>query len=115
MWEWSGPYRQCLTVLPVVRTVLIFPLTPASAFPGLPGSEVFVDQFPVAPIDSTQSDSTGFFQIALPVGAYSVILREAGRLYVRTATSNYANLGQADVSAGAVTARALWLTYKASF
>ena len=76
---------------------------------------MFVDSFPVAPVDSTRSDSTGFFEVALPVGSYSLILREAGRLYVRTPTSNYANLGQADVVAGAVTARGLWLTYMASF
>lgn len=115
VWEWKGPFPQCGSVKAVVRTVLVYPLTPASAFPGLAGSAVFVDSFPVAPVDSTRSDSTGFFEVALPVGSYSLILREAGRLYVRTPTSNYANLGQADVVAGAVTARGLWLTYMASF
>ena len=115
VWEWKGPFPQCGSVKAVVRTVLVYPLTPAAAFPGLAGSAVFVDSFPVAPVDSTRSDSAGFFEVALPVGSYSLILREAGRLYVRTQTSNYANLGQADVVAGAVTARGLWLTYMASF
>lgn len=115
VWDWRGQFPQCGTVEAVSRLVLIFPLTAAASLPGLAGDEYFVDVFPGVPLDSARSDSAGFFEVALPVGNYTVVVREANRLYVRVSTANFANIGEVAVVPAVVTVRNVWLTYRATF
>lgn len=120
-WEWVGNFQpapqgvSCATVSPVSRTILIFPLLPASVFPGLAISTFLVDSIPAVPIDSTRSDSSGFFQVSLPAGSYSLITREGSKYYVRVPTTDYAYIGRSDVAAGQVTRLIVQINYRASF
>lgn len=118
VWEWVGDFGStapCGTVMPVARTLLVYPLTAVAAVPGLGPQDYFVSAFPGSPIDSVRSDTTGFFELTLPPGSYSVILRQGARLYVRVGTLNIANIGQVDVSTGSVRLMQATINDRASF
>lgn len=121
VWEWIGDFQPgsqreaCGTVSPAVRTILIYPVLPAGAFPGLATSAYLVDSIPGTPVDSARSDSTGFFQAALPTGAYSLVTREGAKYYVRVPTNDFAYIGRIDVTAGQVTKTIVHISYQASF
>lgn len=118
VWEWVGDFSSrsgCGTVTAVARTILVYPLTPAAALPGLPGDAYWSNTFPGSPIDSVRSDSAGFMQITLLPGSYSLVMRDGARYYVRIPTLSYDAIGRVDVTVGAVSRIAVTINDRASF
>ena len=125
VWFWRGNFKNndpnygCGggTVRPVERLVLIYEeaIWPddvvASEDP--PGQGFFAGiRTPV--VDSVPTDSLGFFEIPLPVGRYSLFVREDSLYYARGGAPNRA-IGLIEVPEGGVDRVQIDLKYKAAF
>ena len=121
VWEWVGFHggsnggTSCGTVTAVVRTLLVYPLTPRSAVPGLDQFTFLVGAMPGAPLDSVRSDSSGFYQLSLPPGTFSLVVREGTAFYVNVESTSFANVGQITVLFGTVSRVQVDIVYRASF
>lgn len=123
VWEWVGDFQlhgvadqSCYSITPVRRTLLIYPAIPTSAVFGYSSlSRGFLDSIPAQPIDSVSSDSTGFFQLPLAVGGYSVIVRERSQYYVNGGTFDANYFSFVRVSQTTVSRMPVNITYRALF
>lgn len=121
VWLWEGDFQpqigapSCGTVTPVIRTLLVYPLTARADLPQPQASVFFVSSMPGAPIDSVRSDSTGFFQLPLAPGSYSVVVQEGIQLYGNVATFDIRYVGGVVVLGGTISRVAVDINYRASF
>jgi len=98
------------TITPVVRTILVYqPPVPRGAY------TILVDSLPAVPLDSVRSDATGFFELTLPAGFYSIVVREGSQLYVNVPTLGAGFVGAIEVKAAAVTKVPVDINYKATY
>jgi len=74
-----APYRG--TITPVARMVLVYEATPDSMVEHPLPSSAFVRRVRTQLVDSTRSDTTGFYQLALRPGTYSLFVRTDSLLY----------------------------------
>lgn len=92
VWEWHGALplpdgSGCSSPLPVEpteRTILFFELTDSADTRGArpaPGGGVLYSEVLTPLIDSVSSDTAGFFQLSLPAGHYSALLRADSLLH----------------------------------
>jgi hypothetical protein len=105
VWLWEGDSMpgtsgNGITITPVVREVLIYePTNMSSCVPGPPG---FIREITTKLVATTTSNATGFFQVSLPPGTYSVFVKE-GSLYVWTGPDGNGILHPVTVVPGSVT------------
>ena len=76
--QMPGPGHQLSPGEPVVRTILIYPLTKVS---DTKGSAPLFKSVIHEPVSKVQSDKDGSFRISLPPGAYSVFVQEEEGLF----------------------------------
>lgn len=119
--EWVGDFGtmpSCGTVTPLTRTLLVYPPTAVASLPpndGSPLSLSFVESLPGTPIDSVRSDTSGFFELALPPGSYTVVVRHRGLLYIAAGTNNILYVSQHTVQPGHVEFTLANITDRAAF
>ena len=65
-------------------------------------------------VDSVRSNASGFYQVSLPPGKYSVFIVE-GSVYYANGTDSEGHLVSGVVTAGAVTEVPVDITYKAAY
>ncbi len=98
---------------PVVRQVFIHELTSMKVLKK--GDRVlFYREIPTKLVAETWTDSTGNFAVSLPVGEYSVFIREDS-LFHATGADGVGNLWPVEVKKDSVTETQLNITYKATF
>ena len=101
------------TVTPVQRVVLVYEptlgsmATPSGEYPHL------LSSVSTAVVDSVLSDATGFFEIAVPPGEYSILVREDEFLYSWTGVVPVV-IAWIRVSSGEAYALPLQIRYKAT-
>ena len=120
VWFWEGDFMPTTNpggssgrISPVVRTVYVYELTNIQQ----------VDQVPYTPfyraiytnlVDSVQSNSTGFFQVAMDTGRYSFFIREDS-LYYANGFDGYSNILPAKIKKDSVSKVQIDITYLATF
>jgi hypothetical protein len=120
VWFWEGDFMPTTNpggssgrITSVVRTVYVHELTNLQQ----------VDQVLYSPfyraihtnlIDSVQSNSTGFFQVALDTGRYSFFVREDS-LYYANSFDGYMNILAVTIKKDSLSEVQIDLTYKATF
>ena len=70
----------CVTC-PAQRTVRIYEYTSMDQASYISGSSGFYESFQTQLIKEIQSDANGFYEAALPVGTYTIVVIENGKLY----------------------------------
>lgn len=96
------------TITPVIREILFFELFKRNS------SGYFVNPAGARLVKKIQSDQKGFYQVKLPVGKYSVAVKENGSYYANLEDAEgYAN--PVEVKKGEVTTLNIRITYKAYF
>lgn len=116
VWLWEGNFMPtgCGKITPVVRTVYAYQLTKSQQVEWVEsGSPLFRRIFSQI-VDSTQSNSTGFFQMTLPPGQYSFIIREDS-LYYANSMDGSGNIRPGTVKQDSLTYIHIDITYKAVF
>ena len=114
---WEGDFtpgdldcpRGSITTPP--RWILVFEPTTDSARVLPDSASYVVTKISTMVIDSVRSDETGFFEVSLPAGDYSVFVREGDRLYWDGIGIPYRVLS---VPPGATTAYDLQLTHNST-
>jgi hypothetical protein len=105
--------NSCSRNCPVQRTVKIFQYTLVSDGVTTDPYKVFFDSFNTQFITPVDTDENGFFQVDLPMGHYTIVIVENGRLYANIRD------GQGGLSPSIVTSGInnlnLFMTYKATF
>lgn len=121
VWSWEGNFMPdgCPggKVSPVARTILIFERTTigdATDVDDTRGPGLFIRAVSTALVDSVRSDDRGFFEVSLPEGTYSLLVREDSLLYTNTIGSDMV-LGPAQVFAGSVTRTQIDIQFNAAF
>ena len=120
VWFWEGDFMPTTdpgghggTITPVVRTVLVYELT----------SLAQVDQVSYSPfyrairttfVDSTRSDASGFFQLALHPGQFSLFVREDS-MYYANGFDGVGNIVPVTIPQDSVRQVQLDITYKATY
>jgi hypothetical protein len=87
VWFWSGNFQPaCIagTVVPVSRELLVHELTPLDSVIVAPGGAPFYSEIHTPLIATTQSDASGFFQVDLAPGTYSIFVREDSLFYANS-------------------------------
>jgi hypothetical protein len=112
VWFWEGNFMPGTSadgsVKPVVREVLIY--EPTKMEPGTPGP--LFNSISTKLIATTTSNASGFFQISLPPGDYSVFVKEGSQYYAGGGDGE-GYLMRRTVAPGAVTKVQVDITYKA--
>lgn len=113
VWFWEGDFQPVGfgKITPVVRTVCVYELTPLDS--GVIGSRPFYSQILTQLIASTQSNSTGFYQVTLPEGEYSVFVKEDSLYYANPTDGQFIN--PVEVVRDSVTKVQIDVMYKATF
>ena len=107
-------------VYPVVRQVLFFtPILSADAEYSLVEVEpgLFVDLVigvPVEPVAMVWSDVEGYFEVSLPPGRYSILVRECGYLYANMLDGD-GYIFPVEVTDGELTSVQFDITYMATY
>jgi hypothetical protein len=115
VWFWEGDFMPpgWGTITPVSRTVYAYELTSGEQVEQVPYSP-FYRSIRTRLVALTSSNSTGFFQMALPPGSYSIFVREDS-LYYANLTDSMGNIMPATVRINWLTKVQIDITYKASF
>lgn len=79
-----------------------------------PRNGFYTTAISVQPVASVQSDDKGFFQIELPPGKYSLLMREGDLLYANMVDLD-GNINPVEVTVGTVTKEQFNITYAAAF
>jgi hypothetical protein len=121
VWLWKGdfmpgPNAPSGKITPVQRIVEVYPLTNLTDVVVAPQNQggPFFQSVKTQRIASVQSDEKGFFQVELPPGKYSLLVRENGLLY-SVWYDGVGNLCPIEVLEGKVTKAQLDLMYNATF
>lgn len=99
-------------IMAVQRTVLFYELTPDSLVTR-PLHDPFVSEIQTELVDSVRSDPSGFFQVILPPGQYSMFVREDTLLYANGGDSR--GIYPVTVDPGKATAVAFDIDYNAVY
>ena len=86
VWFWEGNFMPCVpsgTITPVVREIYVHSLTSLDSVSQI-GYSPFYSEIYTQLIAITESNSTGFFEIALPPGRYSLFVREDSLFYANS-------------------------------
>jgi len=114
VWFWEGnfqPVEPTGTITPVERQVLIYEATSLDSVSTTRGG--FYREIRTRLIATTASNRTGFFQLGLPPGVYSVFVKEDS-LYWQGA-GNSIGIGGFRVSSGSVTKVQIDINYRAVY
>ena len=113
VWFWEGDFQPVGfgKITPVVRTVYVYELTPLDS--GVIGSRPFYSQILTQLIASTQSNSTGFYQVTLPEGEYSIFVKEDSLYYANPSDGQFIN--PVEVVRDSVSKVQIDIIYKAYF
>jgi hypothetical protein len=116
VWFWEGnfmPPVESGTITPVVRDVYIYEPTSLDQVDQV-GYSAFYTQIHTQLIAKTESNETGFFQIALSSGEYSVFVKE-DTLFYANGFNGDGIIMLHSVSASFVTKVQIDITYKAYY
>ena len=87
VWFWEGDFMPVIypalptgTITPVVREIYVHTLTPRDSVSQV-GYSPFYYEIYTQLVTTTWSNSTGFFEVALPPGGYSFFVREDSLFY----------------------------------
>jgi hypothetical protein len=115
VWFWAGDFQPiCIsgTVTAVSKELFVHALTPIDsvlvAERGLP----FYSEIRTRLVATARSDSSGFFQVLLPPGAYSVFVREDSLFYANL-FDGHGNIWPVTVFADSVSGIRFDINYKA--
>jgi hypothetical protein len=108
-----NPQNTTCTNCPVKRTVRIYEYTKQSQATPSTTSPVFFDAFSTTLVREVETDNEGFFQTEIPVGKYTLVVVENGKLYAN-GTDGQGGLNPFTFSSGKQKIN-LTLTYKATF
>ncbi|MEH0157652.1 carboxypeptidase regulatory-like domain-containing protein [Limibacter armeniacum] len=97
---------------PVKRDVYIYPLTNIKDVSTVEG--MFYGDFEGKPVAVVQSDEEGQFEVKLPVGQYSVLVKEEKGLFANS-TDGYGNIQPIEVKEGEVTDLTISINYMATY
>jgi hypothetical protein len=118
VWFWEGDFMPMCprgTVRAVAREMRVYELTPADSVEWIErDGGLFIRSLPSALIAAARSDSSGFFEIALPVGRYTLLALEDSLLYGNSVDGE-GNLSSVEVWDRAVTDLVFGINYRASF
>lgn len=117
VWFWSGDFMPaCITgtVKPVSRQVLVYALTSYDSVVVAGDGHTFFSEIHTPLIATTWSDFSGFFQVPLPPGTYSIFVRE-GSLFYANLADGYRNICPVTVVADSVTGIRFDINYEASW
>ena len=115
---WKGDFMPSIppgsgTITPVVREVLIFEPTKHKACTvAKDKGGGFFEQVPTKRVATTTSDATGFFQVSLPAGKYSLLVKERA-LYYANSEDGDGFLHPVTVASGSVTETPVDIDYEA--
>jgi hypothetical protein len=122
IWFWEGNFMPSTDnsshgkVTPVVREVFVYEATRFDSVVmaiGVNGGG-FYDSILTKQITKLQSDNTGFFQIELPPGKYSIFVKEDS-LYYANGSDSEGYILSAIVTTNLVTKRQIDINYKAAY
>jgi hypothetical protein len=114
VWFWEGGFMPpgWGTITPVSRTVYVYDLTKKAQVEQIDDSP-FYRSISSRLVDSTTSNSIGFFQMVLAPGRYSFFVREGSQFYANGDDGKY--IMPATVETGLLTKVQIDITYKAAF
>jgi hypothetical protein len=118
VWFWEGDFMPSISsnqsgkVTRVERDVWIYPATKNDSVVGAGGA--FYRKILTRLVARTRSNSTGFYQVALPPGKYSVFVTEDS-LYYANGNDFAGHILPGVVTANAVTKVQVDITYKAAY
>jgi hypothetical protein len=117
VWYWSGnfmPVRPSGSVRAVPREVLVHALTVRDSVTISSRGSTFYSSVRTSLVGSTWSDGSGFFQLALEPGSYSVFVREDS-LYYANDLDGRGNISAVIVPPGGVAEKHLDINYLARY
>jgi hypothetical protein len=122
VWFWKGNFNHRYgcgggTVKPVERLILIQSVAIWPDDVGLwdvARSQSLFTEVHTPVVDSVRSDSMGFFEIALPAGKYSLLVREDSRYYA-SPRGPHREIGLVEVPEGGVDRIQIDINYRAGF
>jgi len=118
VWFWEGDFMPSTSgtqggkVTPVEREVWIYAATKNDSVVGAGGA--FYRQILTTLMARTRSNKTGFYQVALPAGKYSVFVTEDS-LYYANGNDSAGHILPGLVTPNAVTKVQVDITYKAAY
>lgn len=101
-------------ITPVIREIYFFKPTNIQILTASPAYTPFYFSIPTEFVAKTRSDSSGFYQIALPPGNYSVFVKEKDKYYA-SRFDGYGQLNPVKVTQGSVTKLLIDIQYQAAF
>jgi len=115
---WEGnfmPGDRCTSgrITPAQRLILFFEPTPDSMVVHPAYNGAFASEIRTSPVDSVWSDGSGFFELALPPGRYSMFVREDSLLYANGWDDQI--IYPVNVTAGMRTAVSFDIDYEAAY
>lgn len=120
VWLWQGNHMPSTdkdyssgTITPVKRDILIYERTAPEDAEEAQDSD-FYSQIHTALVSRTASDVDGFYEVALPPGDYSLLIREDDRYYAPVYGEN-GHLNPVTVAPDSVTRHQVDITYQAVF
>jgi hypothetical protein len=117
VWFWAGNFQPpCITgtVAPVSREVLVHDLTPYDSVTFAARGPTFYSAIRTPLIATIRSDASGFFQVQLPPGTYSIFTRE-DTLFYANGLDGHGNIWPVSVVADSVTGIRFDINYEASW
>lgn len=116
VWFWEGDFMPPSTgkITPVVREIHIHRVTTLTDMNVTDSFDPLFSNIPTELIATTTSDETGFYQIDLPPGIYSVFIKEGTKFYANGYDSQ-GRIKTLEVLPGTVTKLQLDITYTATF
>lgn len=116
VWFWEGDFMPPPTgkITPVVREIHIHRVTTLTDMGITNSFDPLLSNIPTELVATTTSDETGFYQIDLPPGIYSVFIKE-GTKYYANGYDQQGRIKAVEVLPGTVTKLQLDITYSATF
>jgi hypothetical protein len=117
VWFWSGnfmPMSESGTVTPVVRQLFIYEPTPYDSVIHAKRLGGFYRTINSKLVTTASSNSTGFFQVSLPPGNYSIFVKEDS-LYWMGMSDAMGIIGGFKVSHSAITKMQVDINYEAAY
>lgn len=114
---WQGnfqPFENDGKITPVIREIYFFKPTNIQILTSTPAYTPFYSSILTEFVAKTRSDSSGFYQITLPPGNYSVFVKENDKYYANRG-DGYGQMNPVIVTQGSVTKLQIDIQYKAVF